>query len=287
MPEAKLQAGLHDGSTIAVEVHGAGPTVLLPVNPQPVEGPQAEELRRWGADPPWPLLIEGLSDVPGGRLRLRRPRPGCAQAGLLDAGQRRRRPAGRGRRRREPTGSPTTATPGWRWPGCSSRSTDRLWALVMGEFPPLDGLYTQMLQVTTATYELASSPGDTATTWQPSEEPSDELDWSQVEVSLTEPQTRQFVTLYQALQDFDDRAAQAQIRCPRLCFVGAADEIAYGERWGGVQVSLAEPIIDAPTSKPSAGRSMCSTGWTTSRPCRPPRSCRSCALAHRCWACRT
>ena len=53
-----------------------------------------------------------------------------------------------------------------------------------------------------------------------------------MEVSLTEPQT-QFVTLYQALQDFDDRAAQAQIRCPRLCFVGAADEIAYGERWEG------------------------------------------------------
>ena len=63
MPEAKLQAGLHDGSTIAVEVHGAGPTVLLPVNPQPVEGPQAEELRRWALTRPWPLLIEGLSDA--------------------------------------------------------------------------------------------------------------------------------------------------------------------------------------------------------------------------------
>jgi hypothetical protein len=44
-------------------------------------------------------------------------------------------------------------------------------------------------------------------------------------VSLTEAQTRQFVTLYQALQGFDDRAAQAQIRHPRLCFVGAADKI--------------------------------------------------------------
>ena len=63
MPEAKLQAGLHDGSTIAVEVHGAGPTVLLPVNPQPVEGPQAEELRQWGADPALATLIEGLSDA--------------------------------------------------------------------------------------------------------------------------------------------------------------------------------------------------------------------------------
>ena len=34
MPEATL----HDGSTIEIEVHGAGPTLLLPVNPQPVTG---------------------------------------------------------------------------------------------------------------------------------------------------------------------------------------------------------------------------------------------------------
>jgi pimeloyl-ACP methyl ester carboxylesterase len=47
-----------------VEVHGDGPTVLLPVNPQPVEGPQADELRRWGADPALGRsLIDGLSDA--------------------------------------------------------------------------------------------------------------------------------------------------------------------------------------------------------------------------------
>jgi len=44
MPEVKL----HDGSTIEVQVHGEGPALLLPVNPRPVEGPRAEELRRWG-----------------------------------------------------------------------------------------------------------------------------------------------------------------------------------------------------------------------------------------------
>jgi hypothetical protein len=47
MPVARL----HDASTIAVEIHGDGPTVLLPVNPQPIQGAQTEELRRWGADP--------------------------------------------------------------------------------------------------------------------------------------------------------------------------------------------------------------------------------------------
>src|SRR6266702_4452044 len=45
------QATFHDGSTIEIEVHGAGPTLLLPVNPQPVTGPQAEQMRKYGADP--------------------------------------------------------------------------------------------------------------------------------------------------------------------------------------------------------------------------------------------
>jgi hypothetical protein len=60
---------------------------------------------------------------------------------------------------------------------------------------------------------------------------------------LSRGQTRQFVTLYQALQGFDDRAAQARIVCPRLCFVGSADEIWYDQHWGDVFVSLAGPIV--------------------------------------------
>jgi pimeloyl-ACP methyl ester carboxylesterase len=64
MPEARLQARLHDGSTIDVEVHGRGPAVLLAVNPRPVEGPQAEEMRRWGADPALGrTLVDGLGDA--------------------------------------------------------------------------------------------------------------------------------------------------------------------------------------------------------------------------------
>ncbi len=62
-------------------------------------------------------------------------------------------------------------------------------------------------------------------------------------MALSRDQTRQFVTLYQALQGFNDRAAQAQITCPRLCFVGSADEIQYGPHWGNVSVSLAGPIV--------------------------------------------
>jgi pimeloyl-ACP methyl ester carboxylesterase len=124
--------------------------------------------------------------------------------------------------------------------------TDRVAALAMGGFPPLDGPYAEMLQVTRATHEMAVANQASPPSPQPageSPESPGEPDWSQVELTLTEAQTRQFVTLYQALQDFDDRAVQAQLRCPRLCFVGSADEIAYDQRWGGVQVSLAGPVI--------------------------------------------
>ena len=87
-----------------------------------------------------------------------------------------------------------------------------------------------------------------------SEDASGEPDWSQVQVTLTEAQTRQFVTLYHALQVFDDRAAQARLGCPRLCFAGSADEIDYGERWGGVQVSMAGPVVSRKAELEALGR---------------------------------
>jgi pimeloyl-ACP methyl ester carboxylesterase len=244
MPEARL----HDGSTVAVEVHGRGPTVLLPVNPRPIEGAQAEELRRWGADPALGrALIDGLSDAfrvvafdyEGQVLQVPKPdtlTPAKVAGDLLAVA--------------DAADADRFAYYGYSWLALAGLQlairTDRLAALVMGGYPPIDGPYTQMLQVTTATHAMVmanSASAPSTATSQPSEEPSGEPDWSQVEVSLTEAQTRQFVTLYQALQGFDDRAAQAQIRCPRLCFVGSADEITYGERWGGVQVSLAGPVI--------------------------------------------
>jgi pimeloyl-ACP methyl ester carboxylesterase len=242
MPEARL----HDASTIAVEVHGDGPTVLLPVNPRPVEGPQAEEMRRWGADPALGRsLIDGLSDAfrvvafdyEGHVLQVPKPdtlTPANVAGDLVAVA--------------DAAGADRFAYYGYSWLALAGLQlairTDRLSALVMGGFPPIGGPYGQMLRVTMATHAMASSPPSTATTSQPSKEPSGEPDWSQVEVTLTEPQARQFVTLYRALQGFDDRAAQAQVRCPRLCLVGSADEIDYDERWGGVRVSLAGPVLD-------------------------------------------
>jgi pimeloyl-ACP methyl ester carboxylesterase len=263
MPEETVQARLHDDSTIAVEVHGEGPTVLLPVNPKPVEGPQAEEMRRWGVDPALGRsLIDGLSDAfrvvafdyEGHVLQVPKPdtlTPAHIVADLLAVAA--------------AAGADRFAYYGYSWLALDGLQlairTDRLTALVMGGFPPLYGPYTQMLKVTAATHDLAvanasspsateaasapSSPSATGPASAPSTEPTDpdEVDWSQVEVTLTEAQTRQFVTLYEALQDFDDHAAQAQLTCPRLCFVGSADQITYDDRWGGVYVSMADRVI--------------------------------------------
>ena len=240
MPEVAL----HDGSTIAVEVQGRGPTVVLPVNPQPVEGPQAEELRRWGGDPALGrTLIDGLSDAfqvvafdyEGHLLQV--PKPDTLTSANI---------VGDLLAVADAAGADRFAYYGYSWLALAGLQlavrTDRLTALVMGGFPPLEGPYAQMLRVTVATHQMATSPPSTASSPPPAE-PSDEPDWSQAEMTLSETQTRQFVTLYQALQDFDDQAAQAQLRCPRLCFAGSADQITYDERWGGVRVDMAGPVI--------------------------------------------
>ncbi|MHB1133832.1 MAG: alpha/beta fold hydrolase [Chloroflexota bacterium] len=237
-----LQATLHDGSAIDVESQGTGPSLLLSVNPRPVEGPQAEEMRKWGVDPALGRsLIDGLSDIfrvvafdyEGHCLRVPKPdtlTPTNIAHDLLAVA--------------DAAGASSFVYYGYSWLALSGLQlairTDRLTALIMGGFPPIEGPYREMLQVTTATHEMAKMPRQTAKT--PST--SDETDWSAVEMTLTEPQTRQFVTLYQALQGFDDRAAQAKVTCPRLCFVGSADHIDYGERWGNAHVDIAGPIVN-------------------------------------------
>jgi pimeloyl-ACP methyl ester carboxylesterase len=231
MPEATL----HDGSTIEIEVEGTGTTLLLPVNPQPVTGPMGEQLRQYGADPALgQSLIKGLSDAfrvvafdyEGQCLRIPKPdtlTPSNVAGDLLAVA--------------DAAGADRFAYYGYSWLAMIGLQlairTNRLSALIMGGFPPLNGPYQEMLIVTTTTYEMAIGARATPS--------SDESEWS--EMTLTSDQTRQFVTLYQALQGFDDRAAQAQITCPRVCFVGSADEIKYDQHWGNVTVSLADPIV--------------------------------------------
>ena len=231
MPEAIL----HDGSIIEVEIHGAGPTLLLPVNPQPVTGEQAEQMRKYGADPALgQSLIGGVSDAfrvvafdyEGLCFRLPKPEtltPDNIARDLLAVA--------------DAAGADRFAYYGYSWLAVIGLQlairTDRLSALIMGGFPPLNGPYEQMLRITTAAYDMVGAAQT---------EPSADADeWSSI--SLSKDQTKQFVTLYQALQGFDDQAAQARITCPCLCFVGSADEIQYGENWGNVFVSLSAPIV--------------------------------------------
>ncbi|MEV8630455.1 alpha/beta hydrolase [Streptosporangium sp. NPDC051023] len=258
------KATLHDGSAIELEVHGEGPVLLLPVNPRPIEGPQADSMRQWGADPALGRsLIEGLRDAfqvvafdyEGHVLASPKPEtltPDNIARDLLAVA--------------DSVGADRFAYYGYSWLALSGLQlairTDRLSALVMGGFPPLGGPYAAMLRVTMATYEMSVSPqepakepakesaeesaeksqasaqSDAETSWT-----SDEIDWSSVEMKMTEPQTKQFVTLYEALREFDDQAVQARIDCPRLCFAGSADDIEYGERWGDVRVNIASTII--------------------------------------------
>ena len=229
-----MEVQLHDGSLLDIETYGEGQTILLPVNPYPIEGEQAEQMRMYGADPALgQSLIQGLSDAfrvvafdyEGQSFRVPKPltlTPDNVVQDILAVADR--------------AGAERFAYYGYSWLAMIGLQlavrTDRLSALMMGSYPPINGPYSEMLRVTTAAYE--QSGGD------PAQALEDE--WSTAH--LSKGQTQQFMTLYQALQGFDDQAAQAQLTCPRLCFVGSADDILYDKQWGDVYVNLATPIIN-------------------------------------------
>ncbi|WP_238006697.1 alpha/beta hydrolase [Dactylosporangium sp. AC04546] len=232
---------LHDGNRMTIEVHGDGPAVLLPVNPTPADGAQADELRRWGADPALGrTLIDGLADgyrvvafdYEGHVLGTPKPdtlTPDALAADLLAVA--------------DAAGVERFAYYGYSWLAVAGLQlalrTDRLTGLAMGGYPPVGGPYAAMLKVTAAAHAAATDP-------QPAPAGAgDGDDWSSAEFTLSEAQTRQFVTLYEALRYFDDRAAQGGLTIPRLCLVGSADSITYDERWGGVTVDLAGPVVAA------------------------------------------
>jgi pimeloyl-ACP methyl ester carboxylesterase len=232
------QATVHDGSPIEIEVHGDGPWFLLPVNPRPVEGERADELRRWGADPELgPSLIKGLSDLcrvvafdyEGHVFAKPKPKtltPDNVAADLLAVA--------------DAAGADRFGYYGYSWLAMVGLQlairTDRLTALVMGGWPPLDAPYDEMLEVEEASVarSLAKEEGTL--------DGSDDDPWSSAALPLD--QSRQFLTLYQGLRGFDDRAVQRGITCPRLCIVGSEDYIDYPPEWGGVRVSMAGPVLE-------------------------------------------
>lgn len=248
-----ITATLHDGTSIDVEISGSGPAILLPVDPVTLSGDAAKEKEKWGMDPALGRhLIDGLNDAftviafDYEGFRMQHPAaetltPDAITKDFLAVA--------------DAAGVDKFAYYGYSWLGLSGLQlairTDRLWALVMGGFPPLDGPYKEMLVVTKVTHDMSSASD---TQWQQPEQPAQaktdtsetdasEFDWDAVEMTLNEGQTKQFVTLYEALQSFDDTSAQNRITCPRLCFAGSNDKIEYGERWGDVTVDIAGPFL--------------------------------------------
>jgi pimeloyl-ACP methyl ester carboxylesterase len=192
-------------------------------------------MRQWGVDPAnGPAIIDGLADVARviafdyeGEV-LAQPKPGTLTPGnvvadLLSIA--------------DAAGADIFGYYGYSWLAMVglqlALSTDRLIGLVMGGYPPIEGPYREMLVVTTAGWELATGARPAL----------GEDEWSTA--ALEPDQQRQFMTLYEALQGFDDRAALPRIQVPRVCFVGSEDRIRYGPTWGNVIVDLAGPIVNS------------------------------------------
>lgn len=238
-----ITASLHDGAKIEVEISGSGPAILLPVNPVSLEGEAAEAKEQWGVDPALGRhFIDGLNDTftviafDYEGFRMQHPAaetltPDNITKDFLAIA--------------DAAGVKEFAYYGYSWLAlCGlqlSIRTDRLWALIMGAYPPIDGPYKEMWAVTKATYQMALHPEKQE--WTTTQASDDGYDWDSAELKLSGEQTKQFFTLYNDLQDFDDHKVQSKITCPRLCFVGSKDVQDYSQKWGGVTVDMATPLV--------------------------------------------
>jgi len=234
-------AVLHDGTRIPISVRGEGRALLIPARLEPHTPAEAETMRQWGADPDLgPNLVNGLSrscrviaaDYEGHRMAHPAPdtlTPDNVAADFLAIA--------------DAAGADTFGYYGYSWLALCGLQlairTDRLGALIMGGFPPRDGPYTSMLAVTRAAHAASARTSSDPPAEDVVVEPGD---WDAASIQTNEAQTRQFVTLYEALQDFDDGAVAVPRGLPRLAFAGSDDHIDYAPQWGGVQVKIGEPL---------------------------------------------
>jgi pimeloyl-ACP methyl ester carboxylesterase len=234
-------ARLHDNEALDVTVQGDGPAVLLPVSITVIEGETAEQMRAWGADPNvGHTLATSLADA-GFRVitadyeghLAQHPKPRTLDASAVAADLLAVADA---------AGADRFAYYGYSWLALAGLQlairTDRLTALAMGGYPPLGGPYETMLDVTRTAHRMALANRDTP----PDVVEIEPGDWESAEVTQTPEQTEQYVTLYESLRDFDERAALDRLTVPGLAFAGADDNIAYGPKWGNAYVAIGEPL---------------------------------------------
>ncbi len=234
---------LADGSTLEVGLTGkpGGKTIMLPIAKKPAYGQEAESLRMWGVDPELgKRFVEGLSDqfqvlhfdYEGHRFQHPEPDHLTPDRIVLDflciADEMQ---------------IETFSYYGYSWLALAGLQlairTNRLESLIMGGFPPYGGPYREMLTVTAKTHEQALNPSPSSKELLQDFGSPEEFDWDQVQVTLDPKQTKQFLTLYLSLIDFDDTSVQENITLPRLTFAGEADCIVYGENFGSVTVDIA------------------------------------------------
>jgi len=235
-------ARLHDGATLDVTVLGDGPAVLLPVSLTVIDGDAAERMRAWGADPGLGHnLATGLADA---GLRViaadyeghlaQHPKPRTLDADAV---------AGDLLAIADAAEVDRFAYYGYSWLALVGLQlairTDRLTALAMGGFPPLDGPYASMLTVTRAAHRMALA--NLGQQREPAA-PIEPGDWEAAEVTATPDQTQQYVTLYESLKEFDESAAIDELDIPRLAFAGAADNITYDAKWDDAYVPIGDAL---------------------------------------------
>lgn len=238
---------LTDGSEIEAGLTGnpAVRTIMLPIAKKTVTGTEAEHLKMWGVDPELGHhFVEGLKDCfrvlyfdyEGHLFSYPNPDNLTAEQIVKDLLV-----------IADSLGVQHFSYYGYSWLALVGLQlairTDRLDSLVMGGFPPYEGPYSEMMTVTHRTYEQAISNVQNAN--NQTDEPKNEswnpenMDWDNVPITINPSVSKQFMTLYQSLVEFDDRRVQHKLTIPRLAFAGEKDTIVYGNQFGNVTVDIA------------------------------------------------
>lgn len=239
---------LQDGSRLEAGLTEvpSGNVIMLPGYKKPVYGTEAESLKTWGVDPEagnrW---LEGLEDTfqvlyfDYEDHLFCNPRPEQLTPELITQDL---------LHIADEMNVKQFSYYGYSWLALAGLqlaiATNRLESLIMGGFPPYEGPYAEMRTVTRKTYEqaLRSQSHPQASQRQSSPHSPEDMDWDQVQVTLSPDQTKQFLTLYDSLADFDDTTIQDQLTLPKLVFAGEQDIILYGDNFGGVTVDIIGPI---------------------------------------------
>jgi pimeloyl-ACP methyl ester carboxylesterase len=233
---------LTDESQLKVGLVGNpdSPVIMLPVAKESVHGQEAENLKLWGVDPELGKhFIEGLVDefqilyfdYEGHRMQHPNPEnltPENIVKDLITIA--------------DEMNVKKFSYYGYSWLALVGLQlairTNRVESLIMGGFPPIDGPYKEMMAVTNKTFEQALYNQNSPVINEHDQVNPEKVDWDNIQVKIDTNQTKQFVTMYKNLMEFDDRAIQHKLVMPRLAFAGEKDTIVYGENFGSVTVDI-------------------------------------------------